>query len=392
MPQTEELDRYIKDKRFLDFFGIAEDLVRTLDEEASVPAIFHRLESILGAEKVRYAYLYRASADQQQLELVSSHGIPVDYLADSEATAMNRHPGYVFRQGSLLVNNVDDPQLKDLVTFPRSDFIPAALLVVPVKYGSKTMGVLGIGSEDKGVYTFDNDVPALELAARYIAIALQNRELLTMSAEAADTPAKRAILAATHLAEAKDQVTGGHIVRVGMLASYCARRMGIPDGLFYAAMSHDLGKISVPDDILSKPEALNESELKIMRKHPRVGAELIRGMGIPELDLAAEIAYAHHERFDGKGYPRGLRDEEIPLAARITCVADAFDAMTDAARPYNTRRAVTRNVAMERIHASSGTQFDPMVVRAFTSMRETIEQVYTNPQAAYRSTLLPTSP
>jgi HD-GYP domain-containing protein (c-di-GMP phosphodiesterase class II) len=123
---------------------------------------------------------------------------------------------------------------------------------------------------------------------------------------------------------------------------------------------HDIGKIGVSDTILHKPGPLTDDEWVDMRKHPRIGHDMISDIGF--LSGAAEIVMAHHERYDGKGYPRGLKAEEIPIGARIFVIADTFDAMTSD-RPY--RRALTPQASREEIIRCSGTQFDPKCVQAF---------------------------
>jgi len=145
--------------------------------------------------------------------------------------------------------------------------------------------------------------------------------------------------------------------------------MAVPDGysptLTRAAFLHDIGKIAIPDGILRKPGPLNDDEKQIMRKHCEIGHNML--MRIPFLRDAAEIVLAHQEFFDGTGYSRGLKGEEIPLGARIFTVADALDAMISD-QPY--RRALPLSHAREEIRRCSGTQFDPKVVEVFLSIPE----------------------
>jgi len=131
----------------------------------------------------------------------------------------------------------------------------------------------------------------------------------------------------------------------------------------YAAALHDIGKIGVTDSILRKAASLDEAEWREIRRHSELGYEILKGIDF--LRGAAEIVWAHHERYDGKGYPRGLAGEEIPLGARVFGVVDAYDAMTSR-RPY--RQSVSREHAAIEIARNSGTQFDPHVVKAFLVM------------------------
>lgn len=131
----------------------------------------------------------------------------------------------------------------------------------------------------------------------------------------------------------------------------------------WGALLHDIGKLGIPDSILLKPGRLTEEEWEEMKRHPEYAHEMLSG--IEFLRPALEIPYCHHERWDGKGYPRGLKGEEIPLAARIFAVVDAWDAMRSD-RPY--RGALTREEALEEIRKGAGIQFDPRVVEAFLEL------------------------
>jgi HD-GYP domain-containing protein (c-di-GMP phosphodiesterase class II) len=143
--------------------------------------------------------------------------------------------------------------------------------------------------------------------------------------------------------------------------------MGVPPGeavmMSRAGMLHDLGKLVVMDNILRKPRQLTEEEFELIRTHPVVGDKILKPLRF--LACEAKAVRHHHERFDGKGYPDGLRGDDIPLIARVVTVADAFDAMTSD-RPYRSKRPLA--VAMEEIARGAGTQFDPVVADAFSTI------------------------
>lgn len=171
--------------------------------------------------------------------------------------------------------------------------------------------------------------------------------------------------------ELRDRETEGHSERVTELTVRIAERMGVPkEGLRYirwGALLHDIGKLGVPDSILLKPGPLTEEEWAIMRQHPLYAYEMLRD--IPYLSRALDIPLYHHERFDGKGYPKGLKGKEIPLPARIFAVVDVYDALTSD-RPY--RKAWPREKALEYIESEAGKAFDPEVVQVFLEVvRET---------------------
>jgi putative nucleotidyltransferase with HDIG domain len=155
----------------------------------------------------------------------------------------------------------------------------------------------------------------------------------------------------------------GHATRVARLAIALADELGIGDGeieeLEYGAMLHDVGKIDMPAEILCKPAPLNEAEWDVMRTHPQVGYDLVRKL--PQFGRAAEIVLAHHEAFDGGGYPHGLKGDDIPIGARILTIADSYDSMT---HPHTQRPAMPAEMAVREIERCSGSQFDPHAAAA----------------------------
>src|SRR5213595_3299918 len=169
----------------------------------------------------------------------------------------------------------------------------------------------------------------------------------------------------------KDRETEGHSKRVTAFTIAIAKKMGLPSDqirvIARGAFLHDIGKMAIPDAILKKPGKLDEQEFEVMREHPYRGYQIVKK--IPFLAEAAEIVYSHQEKFDGTGYPRGLKNEEIPLGARIFSIADTLDAMTSN-RPY--RAALPDSAAREEISRWSGRQFDPDVVKVFLSMPDNI--------------------
>ncbi len=169
----------------------------------------------------------------------------------------------------------------------------------------------------------------------------------------------------------KDAETEGHSKRVTAFTIAIARHMGLPADqirvIARGAFMHDIGKMAIPDAILRKPGALSPDEVTIMREHCYHGYQMLRK--IPFLQEASDIVYSHQEKFDGTGYPRGLKGEEIPLGSRIFAVADTLDAITSD-RPYRPAQSLT--AAREEIKKWSGRQFDPEVVRAFVSMPDNI--------------------
>lgn len=170
--------------------------------------------------------------------------------------------------------------------------------------------------------------------------------------------------------EIRDRMTHRHARRVARMSAFVARELKLSEEqvleVEYAAALHDIGKIGVADGILRKESSLDHDEWQEMKRHSELGYQILNGIDF--LRSAADIVYAHHERYDGTGYPRGLKENEIPIGARVFGVVDAYDAMTSR-RPY--REAMSRDDALEEIMRNSGSQFDPQVVSAFLKMVRT---------------------
>jgi putative nucleotidyltransferase with HDIG domain len=175
------------------------------------------------------------------------------------------------------------------------------------------------------------------------------------------------IAALSRSMEAKDYYTGGHTERVATVSVALARRLGFSgaelDAVEIGALLHDIGKIGIPERILHKPSPLDDEEWKVMREHPVISEYILSEVELPEIVL--QIARSSHERLDGDGYPDGLAGDDIPLAARIILVADAFDALTSD-RPYRPGRHVTG--AFEELREHTGTQFCPRVMEALEAI------------------------
>jgi putative nucleotidyltransferase with HDIG domain len=172
------------------------------------------------------------------------------------------------------------------------------------------------------------------------------------------------LLALSRAIEARDPYSSGHAMRVGVMAEVVAARLGWDeediDVLRMGAALHDIGKLTVPEQILCKPGPLDEAELAEMQRHPEEGARMVAR--VKALRLAVPAVLYHHERWDGGGYPVGVEGDAIPWEARVLAVVDAFDAMTTN-RAY--RRAIADELAVAELERCAGTQFDPEVVRVF---------------------------
>jgi putative two-component system response regulator len=176
--------------------------------------------------------------------------------------------------------------------------------------------------------------------------------------------------------EYKDRDTAYHVERIGRFSAVLASALRwSPEEveiIRHAAPMHDVGKIGIPDRILLKPGSLDEEEWKIMQSHTVIGGEILADSDSEVIQMGARIALAHHERWDGCGYPYGIAGEDIPLEARICAVVDFFDALT-VDRPY--RKAVPNDRVVEMMVEGSGSHFDPAIMAVFREVRGEIEEV-----------------
>lgn len=181
------------------------------------------------------------------------------------------------------------------------------------------------------------------------------------------------ILRLAAASEYRDNETGAHLKRMSNYTAAIARKMNLPakavETILYAAPMHDIGKIGIPDRILLKPDKLSIQEWEIMKMHPIIGANILKGSKIGFVRMGAMIAKTHHEKWDGSGYPQGLEGRRIPLASRIVALADVFDALTSK-RPY--KEAFSIEKANQIIAESCNKHFDPDVVDAFLRIQDEI--------------------
>jgi putative two-component system response regulator len=177
--------------------------------------------------------------------------------------------------------------------------------------------------------------------------------------------------------EYKDKFTGSHILRMSRYSAFIAKKIGLTKqevmNIFYAAPMHDVGKIGIPDTIISKPSRLTMDEFDIMKKHTIIGAEILADSKSDILMIARHIALSHHEKWNGLGYPHGLEKEIIPLSARIVALADTFDVLTSK-RSYKEPYSIT--TASKIIANECGTHFDPHVVEVFEENLEEMVKIH----------------
>ncbi|MHB0980791.1 MAG: HD-GYP domain-containing protein [Thermoleophilia bacterium] len=202
---------------------------------------------------------------------------------------------------------------------------------------------------------------------------------LMAATRALEESQQEAIYRLSSAAEYRDEETGFHIVRMARYAAVVAEEMGLEQlfvsRLLLAAPMHDVGKIGISDAILLKPGRLTPEEFEVMKTHTVIGGRILSDSKSPLMQMAETIALTHHEKWDGSGYPRGLKDTDIPIEGRITALADVFDALTSK-RVY--KPAFSVETALAIIESESGAHFDPAVVEAFLGRLEDVLEIMTH--------------
>jgi putative nucleotidyltransferase with HDIG domain len=273
-------------------------------------------------------------------------------------------------QPVLTTNAQEDPRFEDQVSV--AVYQLRSIMCAPLKIKNQLIGVIYVDNRARTGMFQESDLDLITAFANQAAVAIDNADLFD-DLQKSNRNLERAYQATlegwVHALDLRDKETEGHTQRVTILTERLARSMGVDgDALVHitrGALLHDIGKMGIPDSILLKKGGLTEEERAIVRKHPVYAYEMLNP--IEFLRPAIDIPYCHHEKWDGSGYPRGLKGMEIPFAARIFPVIDVWDALISD-RPY--RKGMPHDEVRAHIKADSGKHFDPHVVRAFMDMED----------------------
>lgn len=306
-------------------------------------------------------------AEREVFELAASTADDAPGTGPGEVSDTNLVSEAFGSESTVVVNRAED-------SLANGEIMPP-VLATPLVSSGECLGVVRIGERCNHLPFSAYELEFIELVAGIAAAAMQNARSIQAELQASDA----IMVALARLAEQRDQSTGRHLERVARYCHILASRLARTDkyretidaaflhDLRRAAPLHDIGKVGVPDQVLLHPGKLSDEQLEAIRTHVVLGAETLdlvvrSAPGVSYLKMAADIARYHHEHWDGSGYSAGLAGEDIPLAARITAVADVYDALTTK-RVY--KPEMTHRQVAEAIRAGRGRQFDPEVVDAF---------------------------
>lgn len=351
-------------------YAAAQDMASSLlDSDSLLLALARHVTETLGATS---AYITSVDLQAKMLRVVSeywsAHASPSERQLDlGRVYPLQDYPVFhrVLLSGKADFLHADAPRLSDAERLQFEQYGVHTILFIPVMAHGEILGGLEIWeSRRKREYT-QAEIILAQAMAGHAASVLESAQLFEKLSQAYDSTLE----GWARILELRDKDTEGHTRRVTELTLRLARAMGLSEESLVhirrGAILHDIGKMAVPDSILHKAGALTAEEEAFMRQHPQFAFDMLQP--IEFLRPALEIPYCHHEKWDGSGYPRGLKGEEIPLAARIFAIADVYDALTSD-RPYRT--AWTEEQTLSYLRAQSGKYFDPQVVEVFFSLRE----------------------
>ncbi len=349
---NDKLARKMREQEIL--FTISECLSRTRNSEELYQILVELCAKLADASN---SMLWIKEEDRHSLILVASCGEIDEELTEISFDSHSHPVIKVIRDGiPVLGENPVSPQKTD----SDSPSCRGCYLLVPFRIREEIIGVLGVSDPDMGMDHAHEPLFLLHILSERASLTVENillYDTLFMNLHATLRALVRSL-------EAKDPYTKLHSERVTQWAVEIAKKMGCSEeeieSLTFAGHLHDIGKIGIRDQILMKPGRLTDEEYEIIKTHPVIGAEIVGHLGL--LQAETSIIRHHHERWDGKGYPDGLKEKEIPKLSRILAVADTYDAITSR-RPY--RDAKSDQFALDEIVRNSGTQFDPHVVDAF---------------------------
>jgi HD-GYP domain-containing protein (c-di-GMP phosphodiesterase class II) len=342
-------------------FEIDKAITSAIDLETVLQQI---VQMSIGLLDARISSLMLLDEEKDELVIAAAHGLSEEYIHKGPIRVGESIAGQVIQSGRpIAVDDISEGSGHKYADQARVEGL-CSLLSVPLSLKDRVIGVLNIYTEEPHIFS-PHEINLFTSLANQAAIAIENARLF----ESLEEIYIEVITALASAIDARDAYTHGHSQRVTEFAVGIAEAMGLEaaevDIIRNAGILHDVGKIGIKEDILKKPGRLTEEERKEMEYHPFIGTKILQSVKL--LEPVLPLVYHHHERYDGTGYPDGLRGEDIPLGARILSIADAFESMTSD-RPY--RKALALEDAIYELRRCSGRQFDPRLVEVFIKLIE----------------------
>ncbi len=377
-----EVEVGIKTQRLQRLYEFMRDLNQADSRDSILDLLIRCVEQATGARRVS---LFVTDGTGEYLVCERAIGLDKSKLARIAIKDVEGVTAQVFKSGMSLAAKTYGRSRTPDRGYERDAFLSTPLVSTLLETADGIIGVLNVTDKQDDTPFSEEEIDCIRSVADAAAIALDN-----VTRRSRMQQSVRVLLQTLgHLAEYRDEETTRHLDRVTKLARILGEqlRQGGPyaaqvtdefvEMLVQAAPMHDIGKVGIPDEILTKPGALTEEEFQIMKTHTEIGRRVLsravdHACPVPLLQMCIDIAHCHHERWDGRGYPKRRAGRDIPLAARIIAVVDAYDAITSQ-RCY--KAAKTHEQAVEIIQSDSGTHFDPALVDAFVASRDQFNSV-----------------
>lgn len=361
LEKTKLLNENIRMRALMPLFEVSKEIIGEVDPKRLLKSIVDIAVKETHADKVWLALRDEANS---RMTIKEWYGLTSQFVRDFGHEYSDIIASLIVKDKKPCIISPDKKVPLELEKIRMLEEISSAIFV-PLTIRSNAIGILCICRISTQHPFTASDVELISVLSGQAAAAIENARLY----EKLEQSYLSTIITLSGVVEARDQYTDKHMKDISEYSVEIAKKLKLPDdeieNIRKAALLHDLGKISVPDRILMKPDKLSEEEMDVIKRHPSSGAKLIEK--VEPLKRASEIIRHHQECFDGTGYPDGLKGEDIPLGARIIAVADAFGAMTTS-RPY--RKALSINDAVNELKQYAGTQFDPQIVEIFLSILE----------------------
>ncbi|MGB9623501.1 MAG: HD domain-containing phosphohydrolase [Phycisphaerae bacterium] len=381
---NERLTREVSEKTRR--LGVLYRFARQLNEVESQQEILDRtVEAVQEATGAKRISIMLPDPDGKHLRCVKSVGMDPGIAGELRVKTDAGIAGNVYSTGKTIVANVYPEADWTGARYSSEAFVSAPLVSATLRTQDAVIGVLNVTEKPGGVPFDSEDADCIRSIADVAAVALHNQ----IRRQRLDEFVQALLLTVGRLAEYRDEETSSHLERVQRYAGLLARRLQrnpkhrdtitnefIRD-LIRCTPLHDIGKVGIPDEILLKSGSLTPEEFETMKGHVEIGRKTLEFAAsktgpMPLLSMCIDIVHAHHEKYDGTGYPLGRRGEEIPLAARIVALADAYDAITSH-RPY--KDPLSHEHAVRTIRANAGRHFDPDVVEAFLAVADEFDRI-----------------
>ncbi len=359
LEKTKLLRENIRMRTLMPLFEVSKEIISEIDSQRLLKLI---LDIAVKETRADIAYIFLMDEVSGKVGMKAEHGLSPDFLMNVKDNYGEKIAKFMLKEKKYLhiTSEVElPPALEELRKIEKT----FCSIYMPLTIRGNIIGVLYL-SRTSSKHPFSrSEVELVSVLSGQAAAAIENARLY----EKLQQSYLSMIITLSGVVEARDQYTDKHMKDIAEYSVEIAEKLRLSDNeiedIRKAALLHDLGKICVPDHILMKADKLTEAEMDIIKRHPEHGAKIIES--VEPIRYAREIIRHHHECYNGKGYPDGLKGIKIPLGSRIISVADAFGAMTTN-RPY--RKALSVDKALEELIKFSGTQFDPAIVEIFISI------------------------